>query len=146
MLQYHLFWENVFALFTYKFFYSRWDIVWGSISDLFVPFFIPQWLFSLNWEEALASWFWEKLSLKLPIWEEKSTFKFWFLGKLHDFKENFNWEEALFRSLLYKQENHCTGTSFVLIAVSHAVLMPSMAFYLRLLGSRSLTSFPHINL
>jgi hypothetical protein len=37
---------------------------------------------------ALASRFWEKLPLKLLIWEVKNWFKFRFLGKLHDFKEN----------------------------------------------------------
>jgi hypothetical protein len=37
---------------------------------------------------------------------KKAGLKSGFLGKLHDLKENFNWEEAFYQRMLNKQENH----------------------------------------
>jgi hypothetical protein len=48
-----------------------------------------------------------KFMTKIAIFGiKKAGISSYFLGKLHDFKENSNWEEAFYRPLLYKMENH----------------------------------------
>jgi hypothetical protein len=69
-----------------------------------ITFKFNQWFFSLNWEEAFASWFWEKLSLKIKllIWEVKKqtclSSHFW--GNCMILNKILISKEAFYRSLV----------------------------------------------
>jgi hypothetical protein len=47
-----------------------------------------------------------KIIAKFADLGSKKAIKFRFLEKLHDLKENLDWEEPFYRSLLYKHKNH----------------------------------------